>query len=134
MLTALRNPRTDLPWLITLHAVAFVGFHGVVAINTSLWFQRLTWMQYDWLRELVGIWGFDVWTLGLSIYLAYIFLSNNMNRAATGASFLISAYSYYVYKYPVATSMLVEFGQFETIGYFVHSQLPDFGLVSHSSR
>lgn len=124
MLHWIKSPRSDLSWLISLNMIAFVGFHTTVEFNSQLWFRQLVFMKNEWLSEIVGIWGFWFWTLGLSIYLAWTFIRSKTNRIFVLLFFTAAFFAFWEYKYPVATAILVSFEQFERIGHLVHYQNP----------
>ena len=134
MWSALRNPRTDLPWLITLHMIAFLGYHVTVEFNFSLWFQVLVFKRNEFLSSLVGQWIWLSWTLGLSALFAYLFCVSQKNRVFTGGFFLITFYCFYEYDYPVASAVLEAFDHIEPNGYMVTNQMPPMDVYSEAIR
>ena len=134
MLTALRHPRTDLPWLITLNMIAFAGFHLTLVLATAVWFRRLVWVGHEWLQTFVGLWMLQFWTVGLAVYLVYVFIVSTNNRPAVGFCGILVAYGFFFHSYPLATLLLVLFGQFETYGEFCRSQLPSLDIILNSSK
>ncbi|UWQ08246.1 hypothetical protein K3X41_01190 [Aliiroseovarius crassostreae] len=122
MLKYLSRCRTDWAWLLSLHMIAFLGFHITVELNGSLWFRRLTFDQNEWLAIAVGEIGFWVWSLGFAVYFLVLSITSKANRPFSALSFLLALVCFIEYRYPVATSLLVLLGQFDRIGYIVLEQ------------
>ena len=109
------HPRTDLPWLLSVQLVAFLGFHLTFWFNNTFWFAGLTFQQYDGLGLLVGFWGFWLWTLGTALYLIWSTWRAKHNRLLCAAFAAVTFYGFWEYRYPAVTTLLYHLDHVEHI-------------------